>query len=239
MTTVLVYPDAQGLADAAGARLGLLLADAVSTKGRADAVLTGGTSGTAMLASLAASPLSQIIDWTSVHVWWGDERFVPTGDEDRNEGQAQRALLAGIPLPEENIHRVPSLSDVATAEEAAAAYAAQIAAAGSPAWDVVLLGMGPDGHVASLFPGHPVFTGEHDGTEAAAVHDSPKPPADRVTLTLSSINRAQRVWLLAAGESKAEAVADAMRTGSPLPAAAVCGVRETLWLIDAAASTRI
>jgi len=238
MAQVTVYADAQAVADATGVRLGLLLSDAVSTRGAAHAVLTGGTVGIDLLRSLARSPLAQLIDWTSVHVWWGDERFVPAGDPDRNELQAQYALLSSVPLPEENIHRMGASTDFATPEEAAAAYTAEIATQGRPAWDVVLCGMGPDGHVASLFPGHPVYAAGNTA-EAIAVHDSPKPPPVRISLSLASINRAREVWVVAAGAAKADAVSGGLAGDTTLPVAAVAGTERTLWLIDAAASTAI
>ncbi len=238
MRRVLIYPDQQAVADATGARLGLFLADTIATRGRADVVLTGGTVGIALLSSLAQSALSGLIDWTSVHVWWGDERFVASGDGDRNEGQAQEALLRHVPLPEENIHRMGASDAFGTAEEAAEAYAADILAAGSPAWDVALFGMGPDGHVASLFPDHQSFIDGRSGADARAVHDSPKPPPTRVTLSLPAINRAKRVWVVAAGAAKADVVGRALAGDATLPAAAVHGVEETLWLIDAEAATK-
>lgn len=253
MTSVLVYPSVQAVAEAAAARLLLATGDAVALRGRADVVLTGGTLGIAVLAGAAVSPLSRSLDWTSVHLWWGDERFVPTGDDDRNEGQAQSALLRALPLPEDNIHRVAGADQVTSAGAAADAYSAEIASHGDPQWDVALFGVGPDGHVASLFPGHEVFeqsrqqvadAGPHGASSTAAaralpVTDSPKPPPKRVTLTLATINQARQVWLLAAGASKADAVSGALRHGSDLPAAYVHGTERTLWLLDAAASTRI
>lgn len=238
MRTVVVYPDQQAVADAAGARLGLALSDAVAVRGIAHVVLTGGTVGIELLRSLAASPLCGLIDWTSVHVWWGDERFVPAGHADRNELQAQRALLAHVPLPEENIHRMGSSDAFATPELAAAAYGAEIAKADHPAWDVAIFGMGPDGHVASLFPDHPVYLAD-DVADAVAVHESPKPPATRVSLTLASISRAREVWVVAAGAAKAPVVAQALRGDSTVPASRVHGTERTLWLIDAEASTAV
>ena len=144
----------------------------IAQRGVAHVVLTGGTLGIGLLASLASSPLAGLIDWTSVHVWWGDERFVGARDADRNEGQAQEALLGNVPLPEENIHRMGSSDDFGSAEEAATAYTAEVAAHGSPTWDVLLLGVGPDGHVASLFPDTPSIAAA-DPTEAVA---SPRLP---------------------------------------------------------------
>lgn len=238
MRSVVIYADQQAVADATAARLGVTITDVIAQRGVAHVVLTGGTVGIGLLASLAASPLAGLIDWTSVHVWWGDERFVGRGDVDRNEGQAQAALLHVVPLPEENIHRIGSSDDFATAEDAAAAYAAEVAAHGTPAWDVLLLGMGPDGHVASLFPGHPVYAST-DAAEAVAVHDSPKPPPTRVSLNLASINRARELWVVAAGAPKADAVSRGLAGDTELPVAAVAGTERTLWLIDAAASTAI
>jgi len=169
-------------------------------------------------------------------VWWGDERFVGADDPDRNEGQAQHALLRHAPIPEENIHRMGSSDDFANAEDAASSYSADAAAHGRPTWDVVMLGMGPDGHVASLFPSHPVYI-TADTVEAVAVHDSPKAPPTRVSMTLATINRAREVWIVAAGASKADVAARGFAGDLSLPVAAVEGTERTLWLLDAAAST--
>lgn len=239
MRRVYVYPDQQAVADATGARLGLLLSDAVATRGRADVVLTGGTVGIELLRSLHASALASLIDWTSVHVWWGDERFVAADDADRNALQAANALLRHVPLPEENIHRMGSADAFPTAEDAAAAYSREVADHGSPAWDVALFGLGPDGHVASLFPGHDSFVDGRSGADTRAVHDSPKPPPTRISLSLPAINRAKRVWVVATGRAKADVVARCLAGDADLPGAAVHGVQETLWHIDAEASTKV
>lgn len=238
MRSVVIYPDQQAVADATGARLGVMVTDVIAQRGVAHVVVTGGTVGIALLAALGSSPLAGLIDWTSVHVWWADERFVGSRDADRNEGQAQKALLGRLPLPEENIHRIGSSDDYATPEQAADAYAAEVASHRNPAWDVLLLGMGPDGHVASLFPGHPVYAAA-DTAEAVAVHHSPKPPATRISLSLASINRAREVWVVATGAPKAAAVSRGLAGDMTLPVAAVAGTERTLWLIDAAASTAI
>lgn len=237
MRRIVVYRDGQALADATAARLLTQISDTLSTQDVAHIVVTGGTVGTATLAAVAASPVSQAIDWTSVHVWWGDERFVPAGDADRNEGQAQEAMLRHLPIPEENIHRVPSATEVDTAETAAALYHDELARHGNPPFDVLMLGLGPDGHVASLFPGHPVY--DDVAATVAAVYDSPKPPPVRVTLGLTAINRAKQVWVIAAGKEKAEAVADCIHGNATYPGAAVKGGHATLWLIDAEASTLV
>lgn len=234
---VVIYADNDSVAQATAARLLLRIGDVLAHQDRVDIVLTGGTVGILTLEEAAKSPLPSGVDWTAVHVWWGDERFVPAGDGDRNEGQAQEALLSHIPLPEDNIHRMGAEGQYASAEEAAAAYADTYAAQGSPAFDVLMLGLGPDGHVASLFPDHTGYTTE--GAAAIAVHDSPKPPPTRVSLSLETINTAKEVWVVATGAPKAEVIAKCLKGDTTYPGAAVRGTERTLWLLDAAASTHI
>lgn len=236
---VLVHPDAQVLAESVAARLLTHLVDVQSHRSPVHVVLTGGTVGIAALAAVASSPVRDAVDWSGVHLWWGDERFVPEGDPDRNETQAREALLdaLGDALPAHNVHPMPAPSpEVPTPEVSADLYAVALAAAGSPAFDVVLLGMGPDGHVASLFPGHEALT--VTGRPTVGVHGSPKPPPERVSLTFDAIRSGRQVWVVAAGAEKAQAVASAL-AGAPVtttPAAGALGTERTLWLIDAAAA---
>jgi 6-phosphogluconolactonase len=237
MRRVVVYPDAATVATATAARLITAITDTLASQGRADIVVTGGTVGVATLRAVAANDLSGSIDWSHVHVWWGDERFVATADPDRNEGQAQAALFHAIALPEENIHRVPSSTDVDSVAAAAAGYRDELARNGNPRFDILMLGLGPDGHVASLFPGHPAV-GDQSAT-VLAVADSPKPPPIRVTLSLDTINGSKQVWVIAAGTEKSEAVADCLHGNTMYPGAAVHGTDATLWLIDAAAAARV
>ncbi len=239
---VVVHPDAAVLAEAVASRLVTRLLDVQSVRSPVHLVLTGGTVGIASLAALARHPARDAVDWSGVHVWWGDERFLPAGDPDRNETQARAALLDQLDqLPAGNVHAMPPADAAGTPEEAAAAYAATLAAHApdggrAPAFDVLLLGMGPDGHVASLFPGHPGL--DVVGVATAGVHGSPKPPPERVTLTFETIAAARQVWVVAAGAEKAPAVAGALG-GAPVhevPAAGVTGTERTLWLVDAAAA---
>lgn len=234
---VIVLSDADAVAQDAAKRLVTTIVETLTSKDHVHVVLTGGTVGTATLAAVAASPLADSVDWNSVHVWWGDERFVPAGDPDRNEVQAQEALLRHVPLPDANIHRIGDSDAYPSAEAAAAAYHAEISHHGTPQWDILLLGLGPDGHVASLFPQHTSFT---DGAATVlAVHDSPKPPATRVSLGLGAIRRARRVWVVAAGENKAEAVSDCLAGNENYPGAVVHGTKHTLWIIDSAAAAKL
>lgn len=244
---VIVHPDADSVAAATAARLITTIVDRQSVAAPVHVVLTGGTVGIKTLAQVAASPAAGAIDWSGVHFWWGDERFLTEGDPDRNETQARDVFLSRFEdaIPAENIHFVPRLdpeNGVATPEDAAALYAEELAAfapAGSdvPQFDVLMLGMGPDGHVASLFPGHP---GLDAVGSATGVHDSPKPPPLRVSLTFDAIAQARAVWLVVAGADKAEAVASAWSGSAKdvTPAGSVSGTEETLWLVDVAATAK-
>jgi 6-phosphogluconolactonase len=245
---VVVETDADALARAVAEALVARLAAAQIVHGTASVVLTGGGVGTAVLehvAALAAEPVRETVDWTAVDVWWGDERFVPADDDERNEKGARRALLDVVGVPAERLHAIPpSDGRFAEPEDAADWYAAELAAAapegGSlPRFDVLLLGMGPEGHVASIFPDSPAV---RDERPVVAVRDCPKPPPTRVSLGFAAINAAEEVWLLVAGEGKAPAVAAALvEDADPvqLPAAGVHGVRATRWLLDRAAAGKL
>ncbi|EWT01833.1 6-phosphogluconolactonase [Intrasporangium oryzae NRRL B-24470] len=238
--SVVVHPDKQSLADAAAARLVTALVDAQAARGEAHVALTGGSMGSAIIASLCEVPGRSAVDWSRVNVWWGDERYLPAGDADRNDTQNDAAGLASLGLDATRIHRVagPDTSD--SAEDSAEAYAAELREHGAAAFDVVLLGVGPDGHVASLFPHHPAQ--RTTGTPAVAVHDSPKPPPDRVSLTFECLDRALEVWFLVAGADKAVAVGAALASGADrwdVPAAGPRGSIATRWLIDADAATAV
>jgi 6-phosphogluconolactonase len=245
-TVVVVVPDADILASAVAARLVVKIIDAQAVRGRAGVVLTGGRVAAKVLRSVKELPASAAIDWSRVDLWWGDERFLPAGDQDRNETQAREALLDALPLDPARVHAMPASDgpDGDNAEAAAARYARELAAAAEPGsselphFDVLMLGVGEDGHVASIFPGHPV--GDETGT-TAAVHNSPKPPPTRTTLTLPTIRSAEEVWLIAAGKDKAGPVGTAIAgTGpTPLPAARATGTTRTLWLLDEAAATDV
>lgn len=241
MTTpeVLVHRDGAALAAAVAARLVTSIVEAQTSRGHAAVCLTGGRIGTASLAALAASPSRDSVDWSAVHVWWGDERHLPSGDPERNETQARAALLDLVPLPAEHVHAVPAAAAGLDVDAAAAAYATALRAASRPedhavvpSFDVCLLGIGEDAHVASLFPQHPALYETERG--AVGVHGSPKPPPERVTLTLPAIQASQEVWLLGSGGGKAEAVRLALSDAGPtqVPAAGARGRERTLLLLD-------
>lgn len=243
---VLRHPNARELADAVAARLVTTLVERLADTGRAHLCLTGGGIGTAVLAAVAASPGRDAVDWGRVDVWWGDERFLPEGDADRNETSARAALLSHVPVHPDRVHPIPGPWGARDVDRAAADYAEELARAARPedhgpvpSMDVLLLGIGPDAHVASLFPEQPAL---HDTRPVAPVRGAPKPPPTRVTLTLPTINAAREVWILAAGAEKAGAVRLALSEGAgamQVPAAGARGRRRTLFCLDEAAAAKL
>ncbi|GIH05072.1 6-phosphogluconolactonase [Rhizocola hellebori] len=243
---VVVHADAQLLTEAAAARLIVKLIDAQAARGEAALVLTGGRIAAAIYRAIGGNPARDAVDWSKVDIWWGDERFLPSGDPERNETQARAALLDTVALDPARVHPMPA-SDTAGGSDpelAASRYAdalARAAAPGSaqlPHFDVLLLGIGEDGHVASVFPEHPVA---YETRPVSAVRGSPKPPPIRITMTLPTINTAEEVWLLASGADKAKAAGMALAGAGAVqvPAAGVRGVERTVWLLDRAAASEV
>jgi 6-phosphogluconolactonase len=240
--TVLVHRDAASVATAAADRLVPALVDAQRDRGAAHLALTGGGLGTAVLAALRDHDNRLAVDWSAVDVWWSDERYLPSGHPDRNETQARAALLDHLPLDPARVHPMPASDgpDGPDVDAAAERYAGQLAAAaphrtGVPAFDVALLGMGPEGHVMSVFPESPAA---HDERPVVGVHGCPKPPPTRITFTFPTLQAAREVWLLVAGEDKAGAAAMALGGAGrvAVPAAGATGREQTLWLLDQAAA---
>ena len=239
MSTREVFIHANGdlLAAAVAARLITSTADTLAADGRAHLVLTGGGIGTKVLAA--------------VDFWWGDERYAPSGDPDRNETGAREALFDHIPVDPTLVHAIegPDGRDGDDVDASAARYATELAISASsmpnapsgvavPPFDVLMLGIGPEGHIASIFPESPAAYAQ--GT-VVAVRNSPKPPPTRISLTFPAIRAAREVWILASGAEKAEAIARALadEPDNKLPAAGAQGTQRTLFLIDAAAASKI
>ncbi|WP_327091807.1 6-phosphogluconolactonase [Nonomuraea sp. NBC_01738] len=243
---VVVHRDAKVLASAVAARIITRLVDVQSARGYASLVLTGGSVGIATLAAIAATPARDAVDWRALDIWWGDERFLPEGDPERNETGARAALLDHVDVDPARVHVMVGPDSGLSAEESADAYAAELRKAARPedhgpvpCFDVMLLGMGPDSHVASLFPGMPAL---YDTRPVVAVHGSPKPPPTRISLTMPTIQASREVWVVAAGEEKAGAVRLALSDDSgpvQVPAAGARGRGRTLFLLDRAAATKI
>ncbi|QBX57161.1 6-phosphogluconolactonase [Nocardioides seonyuensis] len=208
--------------------------------------LTGGSISEDVHREVARRATESAVDWSQVVFWWGDERFLPADSPDRNALQARQALLDHLPVDPANVHEVPASDAVASAEDAAASYSETMRSQGAGFFEVLMLGMGPDGHIASLFPGHPAVDAVDE--IAVAVHDSPKPPPDRVSLTFEAMDRARAVWFMVSGEGKADAVAAALEVSDRLPtpeeiravpARGVRGQVETVWWLDEAAAARL
>ena len=232
-----VHDDASALAVAVAGALVSRLEQAQSRGEQPHVALTGGTIADSVhheLARLAAGDSG--VDWSRVDFWWGDERFVSRDSSDRNAGAARAAFLDPVGADPSRVHEIDSTDDAASVAEAAETYGRELRTHGSGAFEVVMLGVGPDGHVASLFPGQPTL--DVDDEIAAPVADSPKPPPERVTLTLPALNRTRATWLVVSGSEKAEAVAKALNGGN-VPAARVAGTEETVWFLDREAASAL
>lgn len=239
-----IFPDSGILIGAAGKRLVGAIQAAVTARGQALIVLTGGGNGITLLRYLRTQK-SQI-DWAKVHLFWGDDRYVPEDDDERNDKQARAALLNHVDIPAGHVHPMAASDGEFGADLNAAARAyeqvlAAYAAPGdrAPNFDVHLLGMGPEGHINSLFPDTPAV--RETERMVVAVDDSPKPPPQRITLTLPAIQRSREVWLMVSGAGKADAVAAAISGADPVsvPAAGAIGRESTVWLLDQGAAARL
>lgn len=216
---VVVYDELDGLSAAVARRIAELAAQAIAARGVFRLALAGGETPRRCYEKLR----ELAVDWAHVQIYFGDERCLPSGDAGRNDSIVRDALLEHIAIPPANIHAIPAELG---AQEAAARYAAGLA--GIVPLDLVLLGIGEDGHTASLFPGN-------RATENAAlvvpVFDAPKPPAERVSLGIGALIAARQKLFLVAGAGKREALERILR-GESLPAARVANAE---WHLDRAA----
>jgi 6-phosphogluconolactonase len=242
---VVVRRDADEVAGAVASRLLSRIIKRTSVGKLAHVSLTGGSMGGRVLAAAAAQSRIAEVDWSLVHFWWSDERFVPRGDPDRNDVAAYSTLFAAVPVPEENIHTMAGSDEGLDLDGASDAYAAELerfadpAVGAWPSFDVCFLGVGPDAHIASLFPDRP----EIQVTDRATlpVRDSPKPPPERITMTRPVINSSKRVWLVLAGPDKASALGLALAGASyqSVPAAGAKGRKRTVFFVDQAAAAKV
>jgi len=242
---VLTYRTSDELAEAVAERLVLRLIDIQDAGGIPSVVLTGGSIAVRIHQAVVQSSASGAVEWSRVDFWFGDERFVPAASPDRNVGQSARSMLDHLPVDPARVHEMAA-SDGEFGDDvdaAADAYAQELRRAApedaaTPTFDVLMLGIGPDGHCASLFPGRPEM---YDERPVVAVLNSPKPPPTRVTLTLEPLRRARELWWVAAGEEKADAVRRALSGATPaeVPASGPRGISRTLWLLDASAASKL
>ena len=228
-----------GVAVAAADRVLALLREAQVARGGASLVLTGGSVARKVHAELARHAGTGEVDWSRVDVWWGDERYVPSDDADRNAGQAWEDFLRHLPVDPARVHAIPAEDDGHTDADAAAwAYGEELRGSAADGFDVLMLGIGPDGHCASLFPHHPEVRSDAD---VLAVHDSPKPPPTRITLGMRTLGRARHLLFVATGEEKADAVARSV-SGDDVeatPAAGPRGRSTTEWYLDETAASSV
>ena len=236
---VAVHPDAETLARTVALRLVERLVE-VQREGRVPSlVLTGGTIADAIYQQVAELPDAGL-DWGVVDFFWGDERYVPADSEDRNDRSVGLDLLDKVGVDPSRVHAMPA-SDEAhpDLDAAAAAYGEEVRAHGTGSFDLVLLGLGPDGHVASLFPGFDQLE-RHDAI-AMGVTDSPKPPPERITLSFDALNRTREVWFLVSGEGKADAVARALADEGSVTETPARGitVQNATWFLDEDAASRL
>jgi 6-phosphogluconolactonase len=243
--TILTHHTADLLAQAVAARLITRLVDVQSTGRVPSWVLTGGTIAHRIHQAVASSPAHTAVDWRRVELWWGDERFVARDSPDRNEWQTRRDLLHALPVDDVLVHPMPAADDCRDVDEAAQLYAGVLADRALPedhgpvpTFDVLMLGVGPDGHVASLFPSHPAL---YDERPVVGVRGAPKPPPLRITMTMQVLSRAREVWFVASGQEKARAVHLALSGAGAVqvPAAGPRGLHRTLWLLDREAAGQI
>jgi 6-phosphogluconolactonase len=245
---IVVYPSAAQLADEVVSQLIAALAAAQQARGRATLALTAGSIMEQVWTALAGWSTSADVDWSRVDVFWADERFVPTGSPDRNDAPAERILFSREPFSSATVAAMPASDGEfgADLDAAAAGYAARLRDARRPDevgdvpnFDVVLLGIGPDGHCCSLFPDHPSAADE--SAAVIPVRNSPKPPPLRLSLSFDGLNSANEIWVVASGEGKAHAVARALGGADrvTVPSAGARGRRRTLWLLDQDAASQL
>jgi 6-phosphogluconolactonase len=234
-----VFPDSDALSRAALAELLRIMSDAVKERGRFAIALAGGHTP-AKLYQMWAQPEkgSMRTPWERVHLFWGDERYVPHDDPASNYRMTRESLIAHVPIPKDNVHPMPT--ELPSPEKAAEAYEAELRrffGAGPPAFDLQLLGLGVEGHTASLFPGSPAL--EEKERWVAAVEAPAKPP-QRLTLTLLVLNQARNTFFLVVGEDKRKIMAalrgEALSGPSPYPAARIQPSGPVVWFLDKAAA---
>jgi 6-phosphogluconolactonase len=228
-----VHESSAALATAVAGELLARLADVQASGHEPHVGLTGGTIAEAVHHELGRLSGSSEVDWTRVVFWWGDERFVEPASDERNERLARESFLDLVGVDPAKLHPMPSTESAPSVADGAVAYSEEVRTHGSGGFDVLMLGIGPDGHIASLFPGFPQL--DVDDQIAVPVTGSPKPPPERISLTFPALNRSKSVWFLVSGSEKAAAVASALADGTDLhdcPAAGVTGLEETIWFLD-------
>lgn len=230
-TRVVRLSDARDVSRLVAERLLARLIELQRTQDLVHICLTGGDAANAMYEEFAELADGSKLDAAKLQLWWGDERFVPASDPQRNSQQAISRLARTVSIKAADTHMMAAKDGRKDSQEAAAAYEAEL---GETSFDITLLGIGVDGHAASIFPEHPSF--EPTNRAVIGVEDSPKEPSERISLTLPTLSRADEVWFLATGEEKSDAVRRSTSGDLSAPAAHVHGRVATYWFLDAGAA---
>ncbi|MEY4499444.1 MAG: hypothetical protein RL319_432 [Actinomycetota bacterium] len=232
-TVVNRFKDADSLARGAAEEFVTRLSQLLAELPEVHIQLTGGTIGIATLAAIADREDAHLLEWSRVHVWWGDERFVESESSDRNAVQAKKAMLSKLPAT--NLHEFPASDEGMNLDEAANFFAAELATL-KPKFSLAFVGMGPDGHICSLFPGKAPIA---QGALVIAEHDSPKPPQERLSFSYEAMNSVDEIWFVVAGADKQDAVSVAFGDEpESLPVGRVHGKAKTIWFVDQAAGNK-
>jgi 6-phosphogluconolactonase len=237
---IVIVPDTQALAREAAGRFADLAVEAAAARGRFSAVLSGGSTPGPLYRLLSEATYRSRIPWPSVHLFWGDERCVPPDQPGSNYGLAQAALIGQVPIPAENVHRIPGELEPGAAARAYERELHDFFCGPHTRFDLVLLGLGSDGHTASLFPGSPLLAGSARLAAAVTARYEDR-PAQRVTLTPPAINTARQILFLVQGRDKAAVVQAVLEGADPdLPARRIRPTAGRLtWLLDRSAASRL
>lgn len=239
---IAIYPDTNTLSHEAAQLIVRLAQEAIVTRGRFTIALSGGSTPKALYGLLATDPYLGQIDWSSVEIFWSDERCVPPDDAESNYRMAQEVLLDKIPLPASQVHRMPA--DQPDRDAASLAYTQEMQQTfgtnGIPSFDLIQLGMGPEGHTASLFPHQESL---HEQQRLVMPVIVPKPPPPRLTFTSPLLNAARQILFLVTGSEKSDAV-QAVLEGDYLPDEYPAQIvrpdkGEVTWMLDTKAAEKL
>ena len=233
-TRVVRLESAQQVANVVARRFMQKTTELLGSREEVHVCLTGGGTADLVYERFADLSAETKLDLGRLHLWWGDERFVAATDPDRNSLQAISRLGRTLPIQSARIHMMAARDGRADPHDSASEYAAEL---GKTRFDLTFLGMGPDGHVASIFPGHPSF--ESTSRSVIGVTDSPKPPSERISLTIPTLNRSEEIWFIVTGTGKADALLRALGGDKTLPASHAHGQQATYWFIDDAAASKL
>ena len=237
---LVILTDAEAVANEAAQRFARAAKEAVAARGRFSVVLSGGSTPGVLYRRLAGEPYRASVPWNGVYLFWGDERCVPPDDPGSNHRLADEVLLSHVPIPPENVYRIQGELEPQMAARAYEQSLVDFFCGPLARFDLVLLGLGEDGHTASLFPGSPTLE-EHERQAAAVSAHYQDRPAHRVTLTLPAINAARQVWFLVTGGSKAEIVKAVLGSDKgQLPAQRIRpSAGQLTWFLDVAAASQL